>query len=105
MRNFFVMHRLFYQAPYSFHRFLRVFLGVEGGQAEIAAAVFAEALAGRTDNGGVFEQIVKERPAAHVIGAAQPDVRRVFAAGVIDAQLVERGGYYLIIKYFKYFNH
>src|SRR5699024_10529624 len=41
---------------------------------------------------GVLQQPVKEVPALHAGGAAQPDVGAVFAAAVPDAGLVQRGG-------------
>ena len=66
-------------------------LGIaERRQTEIPLAAGAEALAGGAHNVGVLEQPVKKLPAAHLVGAAQPDVGAVLAAAVPDTGLVQR---------------
>ena len=55
--------------------FRRSFRGTESRKPEESAARFAEAFSGRTDYAVFVKEHVKELPAAHVVGALEPDVR------------------------------
>ena len=87
-----MIQRLFQQVFDAFDGFDGVVAVAEGGQTEVAFAALAEALAGGADDLSVPEQVVEELPAAHAVRALEPDVGGILAAGVVDAELVERGG-------------
>ena len=87
-----LIQRLFQQVFDAFDGFDGVVAVAEGGQAEVAFAALAEALAGGADDLSVLEQVVEEFPAAHAVRASKPYIGGILAAGVVDAQLVKRRG-------------
>ena len=64
----------------------------EGGEAEEALAARAEALARGADDLDLMQEPVEELPAAHAARTPEPDIGRVFAAGVPDSQRIQRLG-------------
>ena len=54
-----------------------IFNGPEGGQAEEMLSRGSEAGAGGADDIGPLQEVVKKRPAGHVIRGPEPDIGRV----------------------------
>ena len=62
---------------------------IEGCQPEISFSIGTKSGTRRTDNTGIFQQVVKKFPALHPIRALHPDIRGILATGVMDSQPVK----------------
>ena len=63
----------------------------ESGKTHIALATGTEADTWRTDNIRTVEQSLEERPGAHAIGRAHPDIRRILTTIDLIAQFTQLG--------------
>ena len=74
----------------SLHSFFDVLRSGEGGEAEIALTGRSETCAGRADDVGLLQEVVKEVPGTQPVRGFHPDVRGIYTAIDFVAELSER---------------